>query len=196
MKQRLLIVLLLLVGCMAVNAQPIEVNWLNDLNPSPPNGTFWPSVTKSVYPLSVGIPMGILALGYAQHNAVQQRKGWNLMGALAVNVMVSQTIKYTVNRNRPYTEYPLIITPYDNKETNKSFPSGHTSSAFALAASLSIEFPKWYVAVPAYAYAASVGYSRLYLGEHYPSDVLAGAAVGIGSAYLSHWLGKKLFPKK
>jgi undecaprenyl-diphosphatase len=48
--------------------------------------------------------------------------------------------------------------------------------------------------VPAYGWAAMVGYSRLYLGEHYPSDVIAGAAIGAGSAFLSEWLTKKLWP--
>jgi undecaprenyl-diphosphatase len=51
------------------------------------------------------------------------------------------------------------------------------------------------VVVPAYAWAAGVGYSRMYLGQHYPTDVLAGAAIGIGSAYLSNWLNKKYFAK-
>jgi undecaprenyl-diphosphatase len=60
---------------------------------------------------------------------------------------------------------------------------------------MSIQYKKWYVVVPAFAWAGSVGYSRLYLGEHYPTDVFAGAAIGIGSAYLSEWLNKKLFPQ-
>jgi undecaprenyl-diphosphatase len=61
---------------------------------------------------------------------------------------------------------------------------------------LSIHFKKWYVIVPAYAWATSVGYSRMYLGEHYPTDVLVGAAIGTGSAYLSKWLYKKMFETK
>ena len=76
-----------------------------------------------------------------------------------------------------------------------SFPSGHTSSAFALATSLSIVYPKWYVIVPSYLWASSVGYSRMHLGVHYPSDVLAGALVGTGSAFLSHALNKCIHKK-
>ena len=68
--------------------------------------------------------------------------------------------------------------------------------AFATATTLTLECKKWYVAVPAYAWAAGVGYSRMYLGEHYPSDVIAGAVVGAGSAWLSHWATQKLFHKK
>jgi len=53
--------------------------------------------------------------------------------------------------------------------------------AFATATTLSIPYKKWYVTVPAYVWASSVGYSGRYLGRHFPSDVLAGAAEGIGS---------------
>jgi undecaprenyl-diphosphatase len=77
-----------------------------------------------------------------------------------------------------------------------SFPSGHTSVAFSTATSLYLAYPKWYVAVPAFTYAASVGYSRMYLGVHYPSDVLAGAVIGAGSAWLMYKANKWLFKKK
>ena len=75
------------------------------------------------------------------------------------------------------------------KETNgrsPSFPSGHTSGAFSFATSLTIACPKWYIAGPAYIWAGAVGYSRMDLGVHYPSDVLAGAIIGVGSAYLCY----------
>jgi membrane-associated phospholipid phosphatase len=76
-----------------------------------------------------------------------------------------------------------------------SFPSGHTSDAFATATSLSIAFPKWYVIAPSFLWACSVGYSRMDLGVHYPSDVMAGAIIGAGSAYLCYkanrWIQKR-----
>ena len=76
-----------------------------------------------------------------------------------------------------------------------SFPSGHTSFAFATATSLSIKYPRWYVIAPSYLWAGAVGYSRMNLGVHYPSDVLAGAMLGAGSAWLTckvnDWYWKK-----
>jgi len=68
--------------------------------------------------------------------------------------------------------------------------------AFATATSLSLEYPKWYVIVPAYTWAGTVGYSRMHLGVHYPSDVLIGALVGAGSAFITHKVNQKLLKRK
>jgi membrane-associated phospholipid phosphatase len=80
-----------------------------------------------------------------------------------------------------------------------SFPSGHTSNAFVTATSLSLNFKKWYVILPTYAWATAVGYSRMHMGVHYPSDVFAGAIVGAGSALITYkanqWI-KSYYEKK
>jgi len=60
---------------------------------------------------------------------------------------------------------------------SSSFPSGHTASAFAFAAAVSPDFPQ--LALPLYALATVVGYSRVHTGVHFPSDVMGGAVVGM-----------------
>ena len=177
-------------------AQSGEVNLLHNINPSNPSSKVWKLATSAAYPIAAGVPAGILVAGYLQHDKDLELKGWKIVGALAVNTVIAEGLKYAVNRERPYEKYPSLIHPFDASEKGQSFPSGHTSEAFAMAASLSIECKKWYVVLPAYGYASAVGYSRLYLGEHYPTDVLAGAVVGIGSAYLSNWLQHKFFKIK
>jgi len=102
----------------------------------------------------------------------------------------TEAIKYMINRSRPYTTYPILIHPYDASEKKLSFPSAHTSLAFNTAAILSIRYQKWYITLPAYLWASCVGYSRLYSGEHYPTDVVAGALAGVGSAYFTNWIDK------
>ena len=82
-------------------------------------------------------------------------------------------------------------------EADPSFPSGHTAAAFSLATSLSITYPKWYVIAPSAVWACGVGLARINQGVHYPSDVLAGAAIGVGcgflNIYVNKWLNKVLF---
>ena len=151
-------------------------------------------LSNSVAPLSIGLPLGIMIYEYHQSNLISgKRRGLEMLVVTAGTVAITQGFKWTLNRKRPYESYPQIDNAYN--ATDPSFPSGHTASAFALATSTTLIWPKWYVAVPAYSWAGGVAYSRMHLGLHYPSDVLAGAALGAGSAWLCHYLNKKWFRK-
>ena len=118
-------------------------------------------------------------------------KGIYLAESVLVSGFVTISMKYAIQRDRPFVTYPDI-----QKLTgagSPSFPSGHTSEAFATATSLSLAFPKWYVIAPSFLWASAAGYSRMHLGVHYPSDVLVGALVGAGSAWVCHELNKRYF---
>ena len=98
-------------------------------------------------------------------------------------------IKNLVRRPRPYVSLEDVDARDRQHQGDRvfdpnSFPSGHTSSAFVIATSLSASFPEWYVIAPSYAWATAVGVSRMYLGVHYPSDVLIGAGLGTATALL------------
>jgi undecaprenyl-diphosphatase len=143
---------------------------------------------------SIAVPAAVLVAGLIDHNSSTIKKSLYLAESAAASTFITFGLKYTFQRSRPY-----LVTPGLTKVSGgggPSFPSGHTSVAFATATSLTLAYPKWYVAVPAYAWAASVGYSRMYLGVHYPSDVLAGAVIGAGSAWLMYKANKWLFKKK
>jgi membrane-associated phospholipid phosphatase len=143
-------------------------------------------ITNSVTPLSFGAPIVLIGIGQIIKDTSIRNKGIILGEAFCVNAFTTTALKYAIHRDRPFVTYPYIDKQAD--VGSLSFPSGHTSSAFALATSLSLTMPKWYVIAPAYLYASAVGYSRMHLGVHYPSDIVAGALVGTGSAYLSHHL--------
>ncbi len=104
-----------------------------------------------------------------------------LGAALIVNVL-----KHTIDRERPF-EMLHTVSKLD-VGGGGSFPSGHTSDAFAAAMIISLLVRRWWVAAPLLIWACTVGWTRMALGVHYPSDVLAGALVGISIASLMHWL--------
>ena len=106
-----------------------------------------------------------------------------LLGSLLIN---NNLIKNIVQRPRPYVTFTdlQIIIP---QPSEFSFPSGHTSSSFASAAVFYRHLPKKF-GVPAVILAALIGFSRLYVGVHYPTDVLAGAVMGILLSYMAEYL--------
>ncbi|MDE3252388.1 MAG: phosphatase PAP2 family protein [Bacteroidota bacterium] len=195
-KARFIGLLLPFFCCNLVHAQNWDINLLKSINHNPPSSSVWKGISSTAEPLSVGIPAGMLLAGLINHDPKLKSQSLESLLSVTATAIATEGLKILVNRQRPYEKYPLEVFPYDAKESGKSFPSAHTSLSFATATSLSLVYKKWYVTVPAFAWAASVGYSRLYLGEHYPSDVIAGAAVGVAGAYISHWLNKKLFPIK
>ena len=145
----------------------------------------------------VGIPVTIGIVGLIEHDDKLFNSACQIVAANAINYGATMALKYSVNRQRPFQTYPDIRNK--SFEGSPSFPSGHTSSAFATATSLSLNYPQWYVVVPSYLWAGTVAYSRMYLGVHYPSDLLGGMIVGAGSAYLTFklnkWITKTYFGK-
>lgn len=106
-----------------------------------------------------------------------------LLGSLIIN---NNIVKNIVQRPRPFvtfTDLQIIIpTP-----SEFSFPSGHTSSSFAAAAVFYRHLPKKF-GIPSVVLAGLIGFSRLYVGVHYPTDVIAGVLMGILLSYLAEYL--------
>ncbi len=99
--------------------------------------------------------------------------------ALLVSLLVNNAaLKNIVGRIRPYDAIPGLI-PLIGRPWDYSFPSGHTASSFAAAWVLYRRLPKRF-GIPGLVLAGLIGISRLYLGVHYPTDVLFGAVSGIG----------------
>jgi undecaprenyl-diphosphatase len=191
----LLVTLILLLFANSIQAQSIsEVNTLRRINPDNPNSAVWNNLSNTSKYVSVGVPVGYFVVGLIHNNKDLKQKAAYTAATILLNTATTTLLKNVVKRERPYHTYTGI---FPNKiESDYSFPSGHTSSAFATATSLAITTKKWYVAVPAFAWSASVGYSRIYLGQHYPSDVIMGAVVGTSSAIVCHWASKQLLKRK
>lgn len=110
--------------------------------------------------------MGLSILLMAYGGDKPRETGRLLSSTFVAGGLVIFGIKQSVRRKRPL----------DDELGDPSFPSGHTSIAFSMATILGHQYPKW--RVPLYVGAGLVGLSRIYLGRHYATDVLMGAAVG------------------
>lgn len=175
-----------------LSAQNIDIELLRLINSPEPlrSDNFFRFVSNSDIYIAIGIPSGMAAAGLIKNDKELLRNACVILGSAALTSGITIILKYSVNRDRPFVTYPDITKK--SGAGSPSFPSGHTSSAFSTATSLSLEYPKWYIIVPSYAWAGTVGYSRMHLGVHYPSDVLAGAVIGAGSAWLTHVVNNRL----
>jgi undecaprenyl-diphosphatase len=100
--------------------------------------------------------------------------GTDLTSVLIVSQIIVQSIKRVINRPRPYRMLKNTIA-LNPPACKYSFPSGHTCAAFAIAFAQVQSFPAF--TVPLFFLAALVGISRIYLGFHYPTDVLVGILI-------------------
>lgn len=142
--------------------------------------------------ISMLIPTTFFVIGYLKKDSLTTQKALMMGGSLVLNTVFTLALKNSINRTRPFHQYSDIENVLGEANPSPSFPSGHTSIAFSTATSLSIAYSKWYVIVPSFLWASTVGYSRMHLGVHYPSDVFTGAIIGSGSAWLSYFLTKKI----
>ncbi|MFK7784930.1 MAG: phosphatase PAP2 family protein [Crocinitomicaceae bacterium] len=150
--------------------------------------------THSFGIVAIAVPATLTTIGIIKKDSLSKQNALMITGSLVGSSVVMLGMKWGFGRDRPFVTYPELenlVHPKDN-----SFPSGHTSVAFSTATSLSIAYQKWYVYVPSFLWAGAVGYSRMHLGVHYPSDVLIGALIGSGSAFLSSYLTEKIQLKR
>lgn len=195
MKKGLIVMLTVLLAVCQASAQNWDINTVKRVNHWNVHGLSR-GLSHSGIILPVGIPtaMGIYALVKKDQPLLKEAVyiGTSVIEAFGI----TYGLKYAFDRQRPFMKYPDRIHPVDI-EDSPSFPSGHTAAAFSLATSLSIRHPKWYVIAPSAVWACGVGFARINQGVHYPSDVLAGAAIGVGCAfvnvYVNRWLNKWLF---
>ncbi len=115
-----------------------------------------------------------------------------LLGSLCVTNLV---LKNYVARVRPY-EVVQGLQCLIPAQRDWSFPSGHASASFASAVSIYKSSPRW-LGVPAMILAFAISLSRLYVGVHYPSDVLVGMVIGTLIALILFWIfGEKKYKKR
>lgn len=140
-----------------------------------------------------------LWIGVSAVLAATQRRPANraarrgLISLAVTSLLVNAIGKRIVPRTRPSLEAVPLVRRAFRRPTSGSFPSGHAASAAAYATAASHACPM--LTVPLIALAAAVGYSRVYTGAHYPSDVLVGAGIGMAVGSVTNRLAPLRTPK-
>ena len=138
-------------------------------------------LAETVLPVSFGIPMFYLAKGFIKKDRELQILGLKYVGALLINEVMTDFVKYSVYKNKQI-ETGFFSNPRGDQIIT-SLPSRHSN-------------PKWYYVVPSYIWASSVVYARHEVGEDYSTNLVGSVLIGVGSAYINHFLIKALFEKK
>lgn len=148
-------------------------------------------------PAALALVGGTWGVGYlADADGVRKGAGRATI-ALAVATGIDQILKGAIGRARPdATDDPAEFRPgsyFDN--SHNSFPSGHAVTAFSLATSIAEETDEPWLAWAAYGTAGTVAYARVYRHRHWPSDVVAGALLGVFSTRATlRWLESRTVP--
>ena len=136
------------------------------------NGYLYPFLTFYIY--------------LAFENTIGKPFLFSALVAFPIERCLYHLLKQSLKRDRPYNKIDDVhfrVRPPDEF----SFPSGHTTSAFLMMTLLSTFFQVPAIQVGAFVWASMVGIARVYLGVHYPTDVLAGALLGILTAEIGMW---------
>ncbi|MBD5134229.1 MAG: phosphatase PAP2 family protein [Clostridiales bacterium] len=137
------------------------------------------------------IVLGLLMLFFKP----TRKAGFSALCAMLIGlVVVNLTIKPLVARDRPWLVIENFVNLVPEKDPN-SFPSGHTNAAFAFALAVCLSAPKKWMKISAVCAAAVMGLSRLYVGVHFPSDVLVGAVIGSLCGLAGAWIVKRAWER-
>jgi hypothetical protein len=141
--------------------------------------------------------IGLYGVGLLTQNRKVQYTGLQAFKALVLSAGVTGSIKYITQRERPYQTDNINNSHFIwNSFHYNSFPSGHTSDAFAMASVIGYNIKNKYWQIPIYAVATGVGLSRIHDNKHWVSDVVLGAAIGYCVGQIINRSGNFVFEKK
>lgn len=175
-------------------AHDVDIAVLRYLNPTKENHwvVFFQFISNTTSQIAYGVPIVLLLLGLIRGNKPLLVKAALALLTVFVADYAALFIKGYLNRARPFDTITGLLHYSD--AGNASFPSGHTTQAAAMAFAITLLFRKPRYAIPALLWALLVGYSRIYLGVHYPSDVAGALLLSAIVALLLLLLGKIIWP--
>jgi len=150
---------------------------------------FFQFISDSISYISFGVPVLLTIVGEFKQDSDKKKNRLSLLYvvlSIAVAGLTSYLMKKSFLEPRPYEVDPRIAQL--SVGGGYSLPSGHTTEAFASAMAVTLLFPRWYAFVPMFSWASIVALSRIYLGVHYPFDILVGMFIGSVSSCAFYFL--------
>ena len=129
----------------------------------------------------LGSTIFMLTICVALYSVRRRRESLIIFWSIIVGTLLTLPLKLAVPRPRPSMILPSTVL-FD-REPGSSFPSGHSMRIFAFASVGSRLWPR--LTIPLHVLALLVAFSRIYMGQHFPSDVIAGTAIGLVAGYLT-----------
>jgi hypothetical protein len=167
-----------LIGVAAIADGPVRDEMARH---APNDSRFMRNVERFGAQYSIGVLGGFYLAGSIGNNETAQAVAQDgLAASIIASGMITPAIKFFTGRARPRENLGVAhFHPFSlSYSSNSSFPSGHTTEAFALASVIASHYEETWVATASYSVAGLVGVARSYHGAHFTSDVLAGALIG------------------
>jgi membrane-associated phospholipid phosphatase len=164
------------------------LNWLHN-HLIPHSIPFLQAISDTTTLVSIALVSLVIILASVKRSKLLLMQFFMLVTVLLLVLLVTQGLKGLIDRDRPFTTYPHIEKLSSGGDS--SFPSGHTLEAFAMATAISLLFSRKKIIIPVYIWAFLVAYSRMALGVHYPSDVLAGIIFGMSVGWVVPWFFRR-----
>ncbi|MEX2116180.1 MAG: phosphatase PAP2 family protein [Bacteroidota bacterium] len=159
---------------------------------NPARDGFLEYLDYSSLPSFGAIPLGFFVVGAAADNHTAVQVGIMSAAGQAMTLGVTLALKEIIGRPRPFDTLEGVKVKHQWSTLGLSFPSGHTSQAFTIATVISLSYNDLAITIPMFLWAGAVGYGRVYLGVHYPSDIVGGMAIGIAGGFAAWSLRKEI----
>lgn len=152
----------------------------------------------STYTVWALVCISIIVFMVYRDRVMGQRAAVFMLVGIAINSITNNIIKVLIMRPRPSHELDLqdIIHQLGDPDNHYSFFSAHSSNSICLALFSTLYFKNKYYGIVIFAWAMTVAYSRIYVGRHYPIDIVCGILFGLLSGWFSNWLYQKYRHKK
>jgi len=163
--------------------------WINGPAGSRP---LWDAIMSGVASSGEAVFVGIIVvwflIGWLRDGAVERQAAITGLAAAGLALLVNVIVSHVWFRIRPFVAHPNTVHLLLSHSKDASFPSDHASAAFAITLVLLTAHRK--MGAAALAFAVVMSYARVYVGDHYPGDVLTGAVIGLLAAgVFITWLG-------